>query len=249
MCRGGRRRGRVARCDWKVSCCARVSATDCNRVVVSASLVHQMRCDRLLCKAFGQMQRIRPSPNLSEARAGSLSARGGRGSGWRSGASAASQSATGGGRRNQPTEQRQRRAPRTHHTPNVKWTTMEQPGPPDDAPKATAAAEDGGLGGLNWAWPGAATETRAAAPHLEGEEGVLAVERDVERHASRRGTAAAAPRVAPRRRDVPRVKCGWFPHPLPEQQGPPVRVRRPRLQGLRGRDPPGRRRSRSRPRF
>ena len=27
----------------------------------------------------------------------------------------------------------------------------EQPGPPDDAPKATAAAEDGGLGGLNWA--------------------------------------------------------------------------------------------------
>ena len=26
----------------------------------------------------------------------------------------------------------------------------EQPGPPDDAPKATAAAEDGGLGGLNW---------------------------------------------------------------------------------------------------
>ena len=76
----------------------------------------------------------------------------------------------------------------------------EQPGPPDDAPKATAAAEDGGLGGLNWvAWRVRRGGRRPL--HLEGEEGVLAVERrDVERHASGRGTAAAAPRgVAPRR--------------------------------------------------
>ena len=41
-----------------------------------------------------------------------------------------------------------------HTTPKRQMDNImylyEQPGPPDDAPKATAAAEDGGLGGLNW---------------------------------------------------------------------------------------------------
>ena len=57
--------------------------------------------------------------------------------------------------RYQPTEQRSQRGPQTHPiTPKRQMDNImylyEQPGPPDDAPKATAAAEDGGLGGLNW---------------------------------------------------------------------------------------------------
>ena len=92
---------------------------------------------------------------------------------------------------------------RTRHPPITPKRQMdnimylyEQPGPPDDAPKATAAAEDGGLGGLNWValvLPSTTPRGRRARPR-RGEAGRRTPRfsaRDCGGRSSRRRSASA----------------------------------------------------------